>query len=168
VTNVSIYVAAITGATGLLAASVPQLVNAYRESRQSRRDRQDRETAGRQEAYLKLLAAAAQLRTQVANYYEHKGAGLRDRLAEVRKLAADTEQNAVRVQLLAPGFSKLAGDLATAATGLAERTVKDTDRSLDAVKSDTEPDYQQLDHCALGFREAVTAVTEVAQVAQQS
>jgi hypothetical protein len=157
VTNVSIYVAAITGATGLFAALSPQLALAYREGRQARRDRQDREVGDQRQAYLELLATAAQLRTQVANYYEHKGPGLRDRLAEVRKLAADTEQNAVRVQLLASVFSQLAGDLAAAATGLAKRTIRDTDQSLDAIKSDTRPEYEQLDDCAQAFRRAVTA-----------
>ncbi len=167
-TNVSVYVAAITGATGLLAASIPQFALAYRESRQARRDRQDREAADQREAYLGLLAAAAQLRTQVANYYEYKGTGLHSRLAEVRKLAADAEQNAVRVELLAPRLSEVAGDLAIAATRLAQRTIQDTDQSLDAVKSDTTPDYQQLDQCVRAFRRAVIERETTAPALDQS
>jgi hypothetical protein len=155
--DVPAYVTGITAGAALVGAIASPLVIAYREGHQAKRERKERETSDRRQAYLELLATAVQLRTQVASYYEHKGPGLRDRLEQVRKLAADTELNAVRVRLLAPGaFSKLAGNLATAATSLAEQTIRDTDQSLEAVTSGTKPNYEQLDECARSFRRAVT------------
>jgi hypothetical protein len=158
--DVPILVAVISASAGVAGALASPVAIAFREGHQAKRDRQDRKTTDRQQAYLDLLGTAAQLRTQVANYYEHKGDGLYDRLAVVRELAAEAGLNAVRVRLLASDpIGTLAESLAVAANGLAERTDKDTDRTLGAVNSDG-PDYKRLDECREAFRQAVTAAEE--------
>ena len=68
VTDVSIYVALITGGAGALGAATPQLATVLRDSRQAGRDRRERGVNARRQAYVELLGAAADLRTRVDHH----------------------------------------------------------------------------------------------------
>jgi hypothetical protein len=156
-TDVPIYVAVITAASGIIGAVASPFAIAYREGRQARRDRQEREVTAKRQACLDLLQAAGQLRTQVAGNYEYHGLEMRDRLEEVRKRAAEAELAATAVSLLARDkLAGPAGDLATAAVRLAENTATDTDLRNGSTASGSKPDFAPLDACVTAFRTAAT------------
>ena len=155
--DVPIYVAAITAASGILGALVSPFALTYREGRQAKRDRREREVTAKRQACLDLLSAAGQLRTQVANNYEYFGPEMRDRLGEVRRLAAAAELAAVAVSLQAPGeVAEPARKLATASTRLAEHTAADTDLRNGSMNSGSRPSFAELDACVTAFLRAAT------------
>ena len=153
-TDVPIYVAVITAAAGIIGAVVSPFALAYREGRQAKRDRRERHATAKRQACLDLLNAVGQLRTQVANNYEYHGLDMGDRLAEVRKRAADAELAGTAVSLLAPTtLADPAGDLAAAAACLARKTAADTDLLNGSMTSGSRPDFTRLDACVTAFRQ---------------
>jgi hypothetical protein len=152
-TSVSIYVAAITAAAGIAGATISQYITAFREGKQAQRDRQERHETATREACEKLLRAAGDLRTQVANNRSFRGdrTAMTARLEKVREHAAATRLHAVSVGLLVPGkLAEPADHLAAVAQGLAVAAGNDTDLDHGWVEAD--PDFTALDGCVDAFR----------------
>jgi hypothetical protein len=147
VTDVSIYVALITGLTGAAGAATPQLTTLLRESKQAKRDRQDRAENARQEACVELLGAAADLRTRVENTAMYHGSEMPSRLAEIRNSGADAQVRAAKVAFLAAHLAVPAQALGTAATDLAAEAIRNTNMDTNVMVS---PDFTS-------FNEAVDA-----------
>jgi hypothetical protein len=155
VTDVSIYVALITGATGAVGAATPQIATVFRDNRQAKQDRKERGVNARQQACIDLLRAASDLRTRVANAAMYFGDEMLTRLADIRACAA-----AVQVQAASVGF--LAGDtlgapaerLASAATELATAAIQSTDMNLKQMPSS--PDFTAFDQGVEEFRRKAT------------
>jgi hypothetical protein len=148
VTDVSIYVALITGATGAIGAATPQIAIVWRESKQARRDRKEREVNSRQQAYVELLGAAADLRTRVANTATYGGDEILVRLAEIRSSAADVEVTAAKVGFVAGKLAPPAGALAAAATELAADAILRTNTSTGVM---TSPSFAAFDAAVRTF-----------------
>jgi hypothetical protein len=128
VTDVPVYVAIITGATGLVGALCSPLVIAYREGRQAKRDRLERSASDRRQACLALLDAAQKLRTQITGNFGYHGEEMSERLAAARELAASVQLNAAAVALMLPKTISVAGQhLAASAARLMDATQHDTD-----------------------------------------
>jgi TolA-binding protein len=140
VTDVSIYVALITGATGAVAAATPQLFIALGESKEAKRARRDRVTNARQQAYVELLGAAAELRTRVENTSMYGGEILA-RLAEIRESAADVQVKAAKVGFLKSEMAQTAKDLGSAAADLATEAVAKTNMTSGVM---TRPDAKLI------------------------
>jgi hypothetical protein len=151
VTDVSIYVALITGATGAIGAATPQIATAFRDGRQAKLDRKERGVDARRQACIDLFRAASDLRTRVANAAMYFGDEMPTRLSDIRACAA-----AVQVQAASVGF--LAGDtlgpsaqrLASAANELATAAIQGTDMNLKQMPSS--PDFTAFDQSVEEFR----------------
>jgi hypothetical protein len=151
--NVPIYVALITAGTGIIAAAVPQAGIIFWNVRQDMQDRRDRQAAAARRACVRLLRAAGDLRTQVANNGSFQGDReiMAGRLEEVRKHAAAARLSAVEVGMLIPGsLAHSAERLAEAAAVFAHAAEQNTDLDLGRMVAD--PDYRELDACADAFR----------------
>lgn len=152
-TDVPIYVAVITAGAGLFGALASLFAVAFREGRQAKRDRREREETAKRQACLDLLRVCGQIRTQVASNYEYHGTEMADRLAAVRRLAADADLYAVSVSLQAPDrLAAPASALSAATTRLARKTADDTDLSLGSMAE--RPDYRELEARRDEFRRA--------------
>jgi hypothetical protein len=134
VTDVSLYVALITGAAGAFGAATPQLATVLRESKQAKRDRQERAENARQQACIELLGAAAGLRTHVENTAMYGGKIL-VRLAKIRSNAADVQVKAAKVSFLADKLATPAGTLASAAAELAADAIQKTNTSTGVMST---------------------------------
>lgn len=153
-TDVSIYVALITGATGAVGAATPQIASVWRDTHQARLDRQERGQTARQQACVELLGAAADLRTRVANAAMYYGSEMPVRLTEIRGSAADAQVKAATVAFLAHGLAELAGTLATTANDLAVAAIANTDMTANVMRS---PDYTAFDAAVDAFRSTALA-----------
>lgn len=160
--DVSIYVAVISGATGVIGASVPQAVTAIRESRRAERDHRERQAAARRQACVDLLRTVLGLRASVANFHDHHGADMAGRLAEIRDRAAAAEVEAAVIALVFQSgeLAKAAGRLAEAAGHLV--TAAEQNASLDLGVSTGAPDFEELTKRVEIFR--VLAVKEVGEL----
>jgi len=150
---VSIYVAAITAAAGIIGAVIPQAAIVLRDVRRAERDRQERFLASTRDACVELLRAAGELRTCVQNIHSYRGdaAGLRTRLEEVRADAAATQLHAAWVGLLVPDrLAAPADQLVDAASKLADAVEQNAD--VDHGVMVGKPDVSQLDMCVATFR----------------
>jgi hypothetical protein len=156
VTDVSIYVALITGGAGAIGAATPQLATVLRDSRQAGRDREERGVNARQQAYVDLLGAAADLRTRVANTAMYHGGEMLVRLAEIRSSAADVQVKAARVAFLAADLAGSSQGLGAAAAGLAAEAVGNTDMSNNVM---TAPDFMAFDEAVIAFKAEAIAQT---------
>jgi hypothetical protein len=148
VTDVSIYVALITGGVGAVGAATPQLATVLRDSRQASRDRKERGANTRQQAYVEFLGAAADLRTRVENTAMYGGEIL-VRLAEIRSSAADVQVKAAKVSFLVTKLAGSAGELAKAAADLAAKAVANTDMSTGVM---TAPSFIAFDAVVEKFK----------------
>jgi hypothetical protein len=148
VTDVSIYVALITGGAGAIGAATPQLATVFRDSRQASRDREERGVNARQQAYIELLGAAADLRTRVENTAMYGGEIL-VRLAEIRSSAADVQVKAAKVSFLVSKLDRPAGSLARAAADIAAEAVANTDMSTGVM---TAPSFTAFETVVEKFR----------------
>ncbi len=155
--NVSIYVAVITAAAGVLGATISQLASALRESGQAKRDRQERYATAVREACENLLRAAGDLRTQVENNRSFRGdrTAMAARLEEVRNHAAATQLHEVSVGTLVPKLAESAGRVAAAARSVAMAAADHTDLERGWVAID--PDFTTLDASVDTFRREVLA-----------
>ena len=147
-TDVSIYVALITGATGAIGAGIPQIATVWRDTHQAKLDRQERGENARQQACVELLAAAAGLRTRVENTAMYHGSEMPVRLAEIRGGAADVQVKAAKVAFLAAGLAAPAQGLGEAAAGLAVSAVASTDMATNVM---TMPDPGAFDEAVARF-----------------
>jgi NAD(P)-dependent dehydrogenase (short-subunit alcohol dehydrogenase family) len=128
VTNVSIYVALITGGAGAIGAALPQAFTFLGDNRQASRDRKERGVNAKRQACIELLGTAAGLRTRVANTAMYGGEIL-DRLAEIRSSTADVQVKAAKVSFLESKLVESAGSLAQAAADLAAEAITNTNTS---------------------------------------
>ncbi|HMH93717.1 MAG TPA: hypothetical protein VK586_21880 [Streptosporangiaceae bacterium] len=161
--EVSLYVAVITAATGIVAASVPTAATFVRDGRQAQReqrraelDRRDRRAGEMRQACLEVLSAAGELRARLGNASQVHGPELAGRLAEIRSAAAEVRLHAVSVALLARG--QLAGPaqgLADAAASLVMAAEDSIDRA--AQQSRGLPDFAVFDQRETAFRAAAVA-----------
>ena len=160
-TDVSLYVAAITAAAGIIGALIPQLALVLREVRQAERDRRERATAEARDACVDLMRAAGELRILAENISSYRGDanGMRARVEEVRGRADAAGLYAARVSLLVPGqLAEPAGKVAAAARGLASEVVQNTDLNRGVMVGNVNAD--PLDTCIADFRkEAVKYVS---------
>jgi len=142
--DVSIYVAVITAAAGLVGATIPQFTILARDARQAERDRRERRADARRQACLDLLGAAGDFRTSVMSTALYHGPEIAQRLADVEAGSAAVNLKAVSVALLAPDLSGPAQQLAQAARDLALVTRRNTD--VDGNQQMTSPpDFTGLD-----------------------
>jgi hypothetical protein len=126
--EVSLYVAVITAAAGVVGAAIPQVTIVLRDVRQAERDRRDRSADALRQACLSLLGSAGSLRTQVMDAVEYRGARMGDLLTEIRRCAAEVQLHAASVELLAPKtLAEPADQLAKAAERFAVAAVTGTD-----------------------------------------
>ncbi len=153
-TDVSIYVALITGATGAIGAATPQIATVWRDSHQARLDRQERGENARQQAYVELLGAAADLRTRVANTAMYVGSEMPTRLTEIRSSAADVQVRAAKVAFLATDLAGPAQTLGSAATELAAAAIENTDMANNVMPS---PDFASFNAAVEAFRNTAIA-----------
>jgi hypothetical protein len=156
--DVSIYVAVISASAAILGAAVSPVSTAYQAHRQARRDRQERRETSAHRAFLQLLRAAADLRTQAANNHEYHGEEMAARLARVREHAADVGVHAISIALLAPPLADPAGRLAEAAGRLAATAAENTDLAMGV--SIRAPDFGELDACVAAFSKAAVDYAE--------
>jgi hypothetical protein len=156
VPEVSIYVAAITAAAGVLGAAIPQVPVLIRDVRQAAQDRRERHADTRRQACLDLLSAAGDLQTDVANAGQYHGEEMRDKLAEIRKSAAAVKLHAASIELLAPQTLAATADrLAKEAAKFAALAVANTDLTLNQMIE--VPDPGELDNATEAFREQAVA-----------
>jgi hypothetical protein len=140
VPDVSLYVAGITAAAGVVGGCVSLIPVYLRDIRQARQDRRDRQTDAQRQACLDLLRAAGDLRTGVANAGDYHGDEMADRLAEIRRFAAAVQIHAATVELLATGkVSGTAAGLARAADKFVVAAVANTDLQLKQMVAATDP-----------------------------
>jgi hypothetical protein len=149
VTDVSIYVALITGLTGAVGASTPQIAIVWRESKQAKRERQEREVSGRRQAYIELLGAAADLRTRVANTATYGGDEILVRLAEIRSSAAEVDVKAAKVAFVAGELATPAGIVASATAELAADAIELTNTTTGVMST---PGFAAFDTAVAAFR----------------
>jgi hypothetical protein len=154
--EVSLYVAVITAAAGVIGAAVPQVTVLMRDSRQAERDRRERVADTRRQACIDLLGAAGDLRTAVANAADYHGAEMTARLAEIRTLAAAVQIHAANVELLAPvPLGDPAAELARAAEKFAVQAGENTNLELEQMVS--APDPSELGAATDAFRAQAVA-----------
>jgi hypothetical protein len=158
--QVSIYVAVITAAAGVLGAAVPAIATLTRDVRQAERDRRERRADAKRQACIELLRAAGDLRTQVANAAHYHGDEIGTRLAQIRECAEAVGLHAVSVGMLASEkLTAAAEHLAAAAENLVAMAVTNTDMRVKAMTP--EPDYTEFDDSIAAFRRvAVAAAVE--------
>jgi hypothetical protein len=151
--DVSVYVALISGGAGVAGATISQLFSFVANTRQAKRDRQERYETAAQQACVDLLKAAGSLQTQVANNHEYHGEEMTGRLAEVRGYADATQEHAATVALLVPQtLAEPAEKVAAAATRLASRTAANTNLNPDFMNMPVLPDFSELNDCIKAFR----------------
>src|SRR5271154_4883062 len=152
--DVTVYVAVIAGAAGIIGAAVPQAGIVFREIHQAERDRRERSVAAGQSACIDLLRAASSLGTQIENLRVYRGdaQGLRLRLEEVRKYLAETRLYAASVGMLAPSqLTERANQLATEASSLVKVVEESVDLKNDVVVGPI--DVGPLDTLMTAFRD---------------
>jgi hypothetical protein len=100
VPDVSIYVALITAGAGVAGAAVPQIAAVARDVRLAERDRRERRADTLRQACLKLLRAAGDLRTQVANAALYRGGEMGAQLAKITSSSATVQLHAASTRYL--------------------------------------------------------------------
>ena len=154
--DVSIYVAVISAAAGIVGATISQATAAIRDGRRAERDRKERLADARRQACVQLLRTVLDLRVRVANNADYHGGEMAARLAEIRECAATAEVEAVSVALMvAPELGKVAEQLASAAARLA--TVATENASLQLGASTQTADFSELDDRVAAFKALAVA-----------
>lgn len=150
-TDVPLYVAAITAAAGIGGAALPSLATIIRDVKQAGRDRRDRQAEARRQACLELLRAASELRARVANTADCHGDEIAARLAQIRESEAAIHLSAAGVALLTPEeLAEPADRVARAASRLVMFAEQQVDKA--AKQMITRPDFGELDKCVTAFQ----------------
>jgi len=157
VTDVSIYVALITGAAGAIGATVPQLATVFGENRRDKRTREERGADTRQQAYVDLLGAAADFRARVANTAMYGGDEILVRLAEIRSSAAEVDVKAAKVAFVAGGLAASAGPVASETASLAAAAIQMTNTTTGVMST---PSFIAFDAAVAAFRSAAIGSVE--------
>jgi hypothetical protein len=154
--DVSIYVAVISAAAGIVGATIPQAATAIRDGRRAERDRDERFADTRRQACVQLLRTVLDLRVRVANNQDYHGEEMAARLAAIRECAATAEVEGVSVALLVgPELATAAEQLASAAARLA--TVAVESASLQLGASTRAPHFGELNDCVAIFKTLAAA-----------
>jgi hypothetical protein len=155
--DVSIAVAVVSGAVGIVGASAPQIIMGIREGRRAERDRRDRIEQTRHRACVSLLRAVLDLRVLVTNSYDYHGNDMGGQLADIRDAAADVEVEAVvlgqTVRKDFPALAEAANEVAAAAGRVADAAEKNANLELGA--STEPPDFGDLNVCIGAFKDAL-------------
>lgn len=156
--QVSLYVALITAAAGIVGAVAAQIPGIFRDIRLADKERRERNADKRVQACLDLLSAAGDLRTQVMSAAQYHGEKMGDLLAEIRKSVVTVQLQAARVELvMTRNLAGPADQLAKAAEKFADAAVAGTDMvHKEMVRV---PEAAELDSATETFREQ--AVKEV-------
>jgi ParB-like chromosome segregation protein Spo0J len=151
-TDVPLYVAAITAAAGIGGAALPSLVTIIRDVKQAGRDRRDRQAETKRQACLDLLRAASELRARVANTADYHGDEIGARLAQIRESEAAIHLSAAGVALLTP--EELADPAARVARA-ASRLVMSAEEMVDVAAKQmvARPDFEEFDKSVTAFRD---------------
>lgn len=153
--DVPLYVAAVTAAAGVGGAAIPAITVLLRDVRQAERDRRERAAGTKRQACLDLLHAAGELRARVANTIQYSGDQLAAGMAEIRDAEAAVHLQAANVALLAPQtLAEPADQVARAASHLAATAVEDTGKRATMIRP---PDFTGLDVTVTAFRESAVA-----------
>lgn len=158
-TDVSIYVAAITAGAGIVGGAIPLVLTVIRDARTAERDRRERRGEVKRQALLDILGAAGELQTSLETAARYHGSEMGAMLATARSLAATVQRHAVNVALLEPQL--LAGpaqQLADAAGRLVAAVTANTD--LRAGELLRPPDFTELNERAASFRQIAVADAE--------
>jgi hypothetical protein len=158
--DISIFVALISGSAGVAGAALSPLAIAFKEGRQAKRDRQERHGTAARQACVQLLAAAADLRTQVANNLSFRGdrSSMVARLEAVRGYASAAGLHAVSVSLLEDRLAESASRLGAAAKTYADAATTCTDLDKGWMVSD--PDHRDLEEAINDFRKKAIAAVQ--------
>src|SRR5262245_15517265 len=150
--DVSVYVAVISAAAGIIGATTPQAITAIRDGRRAERHRQERIARARQEACVQLLDTVLNLRVHVADYYDSRGDQMTALLADIRQCAANAQVEALRLGLMVGvgDLDKAAERLVQAAGRLADAAEAVVGRNLGAPAQPA--DFGELDECTAVFR----------------
>ena len=165
--DVSIVAAVISTAGTLLGAlggvALTYGVTARREEAQARREeaqanrqRKEQRTQARQQSYVDLLGAAAQLEIEVKIAERRHWKDMNVRLATIQQYAVSTGLHASRVALISPDTAEAARALASAAGQLAAATAEHTSIGYqDEGGQVTRPaDFTEFDDCLTRFSDA--------------
>ena len=104
--EVSLYVALITAAAGIVGAAAAQIPGVVRDIRLADQERRERTADNRVQACIDLLSAAGDLLTQVMNASQYHGEKMGELLAEIRESAVAVELQAARVELVMPSEAR--------------------------------------------------------------
>jgi hypothetical protein len=150
--EVSVYVAVISAAAGIVGSAVPQATSVIRDSLRDRRIRAERLAGQRSRACVGLLRTVLDLRVRVANIYDYYGDQMTEQRAEIRDCAARAEVQAIKVALLGQSteLGEAAQKLAAAAARLAAAAAESASVQLRA--STTAPDFTELDKLTEVFK----------------
>jgi hypothetical protein len=160
VADIPVYVAVITGATGIIGAAIPQAGIVLREIRQAERDHRERSISAGQNACIELMRAASTLSTEIENLSAYRGdaQGLRLRLEQIRKYLAETQLHAAGVGMLAPDqLIGRASKLAESASTLMKAVEANVDLDNGIVLGDI--DVGPLDTLIAAFRNEAVRYT---------
>lgn len=156
--EVSLYVALITAAAGIVGAAAAQIPGVVRDIRLADQERRERTADNRVQACIDLLSAAGDLLTQVMNASQYHGEKMGELLAEIRESAVAVELQAARVELVMPQrLTEPANRLAKAAKKFAALAVAGTDIAHKEMLR--VPETAELDQATEAFREQ--AVNEI-------
>ena len=154
--DTSIFVPLISAGAAVAGAAVTQIISAVRDGRKAKHDREERYDDATRQAFVQLLQAAGDLRTQVENNFEYHGDEMPARLAQVRQYAEATRVHAASVALRVPeALAELAEQVATAAGHLALVSAEKTNLQLGAMRE--LPNFNELDNSVRAFRRAAIA-----------
>lgn len=151
-TDVPLYVAAITAAAGVGGAALPSLATIIRDVKQADRDRRDRQAETKRQTCLDLLRAASELRAHVTNTADYYGVEMGARLAQIRESEAAIHLSAAAVALLAPeNLAEHAARVARAASRLVMSAEEKVDVNAKALV--TRPDFEEFNQSVSAFQD---------------
>lgn len=159
--DVSIYVAVVTGAAGVLGAAIPQTAGAIRDGFRMRREHREQLDLERYEACIRLLRAVWELRVLAETMQEFPGDHMDTQLVDIRGRQATAELEAMGVARMVgaefPELVKATQRLSEAASRFADAAGTNASRQPDS--RDRAPlVFGELDECVMAFKaEAVKA-----------
>ena len=150
----------LLGALGALGGvALTHRFNFRREEAQFNRQRKDQRTQARQQAYVDLLGAATQLKSEIEVAGQRHWKDMNVRLATIQQHAVSAGLHASRVVLLSPGTAEAALALASVTSRLAAATAENTNMGYQGDQflggQITRPvDFTEFDECIKRFSQA--------------
>jgi hypothetical protein len=139
--------------------------NFRREEAQFHRQRRDQRTQARQQAYVDLLGAGTQLKSEIEIVGQRHWKDMNVRIIAIQQNAVSVSQHASRVVLLSPEAAEAALALASAASRLAATTAEKTNMGYQGDQflggQMTGPvDFAEFDKCIKRFSQAAVQDSE--------